>query len=431
MKHYEVLVLGGGPAGLSAAYSLRQKGICAAVYDKNERPGGLCRSFHIAGYTFDTFAHVNFCKEEYVMSMLEGKTDYLIHQPEAYNYSSGTWIRNPVQNNLLPLDTEEKIRIIKSFIERKQDLFPENYAEWLEKQYGAYFAQNYPAKYTRKYWTVEPELLETKWVEGRMYTPTIDEVLKGAMCSEVPNVHYSKEIHYPQTGGFEAFLKPFSDGNFYGCKELCKLNVEEKTAVFTDGEKVSYEKLLSTIPIDVLVQTVSGMDVPEHIKQAVQDLDYTSGIMVSIGLKKQHRSPALWFYIYDEDIYPARVYCPNIKSPDNVPQGASALQAEIYFSKRKPLTKSLDEIKEHTIRQLVGMGLFELEDIAVTDVRMEKYANIMFTEKIYTAREAIHTYLDKLGIYYAGRFGEWDYLWLGQSILSGKKAAERIMSELR
>lgn len=428
MKHCEVLVLGGGPAGLSAAYSLNNAGVHAEVYDKNELPGGLCRSFTIDGYTFDTFAHVNFCKDDYVVSMLEGKTEYLTHQPEAYNYNAGIWVRNPVQNNLLPLDIDEKIRIIKSFVERNQEVEPKNYGEWLEKQYGTYFARNYPAKYTRKYWTVEPELLETKWVEGRMYTPTIEEVLEGAMSSEVPNVHYSKEIHYPVNGGFGAFLKPFIDDKFHGKKELCELNIQEKKAVFTDGDTVSYEQLVSTIPLDVLVNVMSDIEVPKSVKVAVEELDYTSGIMVSIGLKNQHKSPTLWFYIYDEDIYPARVYCPDIKSSENVPEGASALQAEVYFSKRKPLKKSLEEIKEQTIIQLAQMGLFEMEDVVVADIRTEKYANIMFTEKIYFARETIHRYLDSLGIYYAGRFGEWDYLWLGQSVLSGRKIAKKLIS---
>lgn len=431
MKHCDVLVLGGGPAGLSAAYSLNEAGIDAVICDKNEIPGGLCRSFTLEGYTFDTFAHVNFCKDEYVVSMLEKKTEYLIHQPEAYNYSKGIWIRNPVQNNLLPLDVDEKIRVIKSFINRNQNLEPQTYSEWLEKQYGEYFAKNYPTKYTKKYWTVDPSILETKWVEGRMYTPTIEEVLEGAMRSDVPNVHYSKEMHYPLNGGFGAFLSPFIQDTFNGKKELCRIDVKQKVATFTDGESISYNELLSTIPLDILINSISDIDIPQVVLDAVEALDYTSGVMVSIGLNKKHRSPSLWFYIYDEDIHPARVYCPDIKSGENVPKGGSAMQAEVYFSKRKPLTKSLDELKEQTVAQLIQMGLFEEEDIVLTDVRVEKYANIMFTEKIYSSRKVIHEYLESLGIYYAGRFGEWDYLWLGQSILSGKSVAERIASQIK
>lgn len=426
MKKYDVLVIGGGPAGLSAGYTLNKNGINAAVYDKNNHAGGLCRSFKIKGYTFDTFAHVNFSKDPYVMSMLEGKTEFIIHKPEAYNYSNGTWIRNPVQNNLIDLGIEERIKIIKGFIEREH-LEPKNYDEWLRRQYGNYFTENYPAKYTRKYWTVEPADLETKWVNGRMYTPSIDEVLRGAMSKNTPNVHYSKEMHYPLNGGYGSFMEPFCKyAGYKSSKELVRLYIKDSYAVFSDGEEVGFKKLISTVPLEVIVNSIADIKIPENIIDAVNNLDYTSGAIVSVGLNKPHSSPSLWFYIYDEDILPARIYCPEIKSPNNVPYGCSAIQAEVYYSKYKPLKASLNEIMEKTVDSIIKMGLFKEKDIVFTDIRTEKYANIMFTNKIYSARSTIHDFLDNLGIIYAGRFGEWDYLWTGQSITSGKKAAENI-----
>lgn len=422
MDKYNTVILGGGPAGLSAAHTLSDKNIDVVLCDKNETMGGLCRSFTIDGFIFDTFAHVNFSKDSYVQSMLEEKTDYLIHKPEAYNYSNGVWIRNPVQNNLINLDIDERIKIIKGFIERKK-FNPQNYGQWLRMQYGDYFTDNYPSKYTRKYWTVESELLETKWVEGRMYTPSIDEVLYGAMSSETPNVHYTKEIHYPVKGGFGAFMSSFSgDYAVENKKEYSGLDIKNKEVFFTDGESIKYDNLISTIPLDILVKGIKG-DVPEKVLNAVNCLDYTSGVIVSIGLNKKHRSPSLWFYIYDEDILPARVYCPDIKSPQNVPNGCSSLQAEVYFSKYKLLNIDLSEIKEKVVEQLIDIGLFEKENIMFSDVRFEKYANIMFTKQIYEARSIVHQYLKSIGVHYAGRFGEWDYLWTGQSILSGRKCA--------
>lgn len=427
MNSCDILVLGGGPAGLSAVYTLKNAGVDVQVYDKNDIPGGLCRSFTIQGFTFDTFAHVNFCRDEYVLSMLERRTKCITHLPEAYNYSKGIWVRNPVQNNLYPLDTDEKINIIKGFISREHFTAPANYKEWLISQYGTYFTENYPAKYTRKYWTVEPEYLEPKWVEGRMYAPSIDEVLRGAFETDTPNVHYSKQTSYPENGGFGSFLRPFECGCFNGSSELIGLEINERIAHFKNGNDVKFERVISTIPLDILTDCITDIIVPDDVKSAASQLDFTSGVMVSIALRTQHKSPSLWFYIYDEDIPPARVYCPDIKSPNNVPNGCSAMQAEIYFSKHKPLNSSLEEIRDRTVECMIKMGLFDREDILFTDVRTEKYANIMFSASIYTAREKIKAFLNSCGIYCAGRFGEWDYLWLGQSILSGKRAAEAVI----
>ena len=87
----------------------------------------------------------------------------------------------------------------------------------------------------------------------------------------------------------------------------------------------------------------------------------------------------------------------------------------------------MEELKEETVSQLINMGLFAREDILVTDARMEEYANIMFTPQIYDARKSVRAFLEHQGIVCAGRFGEWDYLWTGQSILSGQNAAKRML----
>ena len=425
----QITVLGAGCAGLAAAYELKQNHMNVVVYEKHATYGGLCRSFTIDGFTFDTFAHVNFSKDPYVMSMLEDKTPYLVHRPEAVNYYHGDWVRNPAQNNLVDLPIKERISVIEGFVNRDPNRQVENYEDWLRLQYGDYFTEHFPSAYTRKYWTVEPRELETKWVEGRMYTPTLQEILLGAMTKDTPNVHYTKEIHYPEKGGYGAFLKPFAE-NLDICfnKKVVYLNPTSKEIGFADGEKNHYDGLICTMPINELISIMEN--VPQEIQQAADELEYTSGILVSVGLNCENVSPELWFYIYDEDIHPARVYAPNIKSPANVPKGCCALQAEVYFSRRKPLIKSIEEIGEETIQQLLSMGLFSKEDILVTNIRMEKYANIMFTPKIYQSRERVRNYLEHLGIICAGRFGEWDYLWTGQSILSGKRAAEKTMKRV-
>lgn len=423
-----VAILGAGCAGLGAAHELRAHGVRAEIYDKHTTWGGLCRSFTVGGYIFDTFAHVNFARDPYVCDLLEGRTPFLVHAPEAMNYSEGHWVRNPVQNNLIGLPVEERIRIIQGFMERKSsDTPPQNYGAWLEEQYGTYFATHYPARYTRKYWTVEPEELEPEWAKPRMYAPTMEEVLRGAMSADTPNVHYTKVIHYPARGGYQMFLTPMaSETKIHTKKTLESLDASAHRMKFIDGTEVCYDTLISTIPLPNLVEALTE-DVPQEVCKAAGELDSTGGVIVSIALSCPSRSPAMWFYIYDEDIYPARVYAPEIKSPNNVPEGCSAYQAEIYTSRYRELPCSEEEIGARVASQLMRMGLFQSSDIRVIDVRKETYANIMFTPQIYRAREVVRRYLYSLGIHTAGRFGTWDYLWTGDSILSGRDAARSVL----
>lgn len=425
----KVVILGAGPAGISAAYHLKKAGIQATVFEKKDTYGGLCGGFTIEGYHFDNFAHLTFSKNPRVNALLEEQTPYFVHQPEAMNYYEGNWVRNPVQNNLCGLPVEERIHVITDYVNREQNTEPENYGQWLRAAYGDYFAEHFPYRYTRKYWTVEPERLEPEWVKGRMYVPSLEEMLRGAFERDTPNVHYSKEMHYPKEGGFQAFLKPLIQDIDIGYKkEVTKLALEQKKITFADGSETGYDRLITTLPLSLLPEVAE--DLPDSVCRAAERLDYTSGYMISVGLNREITFPTIWFYIYDEAILPARVYFPNKKALSNVPKGCSSLQAEVYVSRYRSFEGTKQELLEQVIGQLIKMGLFEREDIAVKDIRFEKFANIMFTPDIYEARKKVRDYLAEQGIHCAGRFGEWDYLWLEQSLLSGERVAVEVEGEL-
>jgi protoporphyrinogen oxidase len=70
------------------------------------------------------------------------------------------------------------------------------------------------------------------------------------------------------------------------------------------------------------------------------------------------------------------------------------------------------------------MNMFSTGDIEMVDYREVKYANVIFDHNRQKAVDAIHFYLRNVGISCIGRFGEWDYLWSDQSLLSGKRVIE-------
>lgn len=424
----DVVIIGAGVAGLAASYYLKQAGIDSVIYEGNSRPGGLSKSFTIDGYYFDYGGHCTFTKDKEVQKILETNVDCHASIAIGYNYKKGKWIKHPVQNNLCCLPSDEKIAVLEDFINKPHYEQMKNYREWLQEAYGEYYTNNYPALYTRKYWTVDPEQLETRWVGPRMYQSNLHEVLKGAFELDTPNVHYSDGIRYPKNGGFEIFLKNMINHSDILCnKQVVKIDPDHKIIEFSDGMSVTYQILISTIALPEYRRLLSKTNNKQ--KEAMRHLNYTSLTLVSFGLKKVGDIPATMFYIYDEEILPARVYSTSVMSGKG--REHISLQAEVYSSKFKPLQLSLEEVKEQTIKQLIGMHVFEEEDIEVSDVRHEKYANIIFTHDIYNNRACVHELLKENNIYYAGRFGEWDYLWTDQSMLSGKKAAMQVIEALK
>ena len=131
----------------------------------------------------------------------------------------------------------------------------------------------------------------------------------------------------------------------------------------------------------------------------------------------------LGIYIYDEEIIASRVYSPSRESLDNVPNGCSSLQAEIFFDCKAEIP-SKEEVMQNTICKLVSMNLFKEDEILVKDIRFEKYANITFDKDIYKNRKVVLDYLQSQNIESIGRFGRWEYYWTHQAFKSGMDCAK-------
>ena len=420
------LILGAGISGISAGYHLCQKGIKNTIYERNDNWGGLCNFFEIDGFRFDRFVHFTFAEDPYIKGLFEKSSALHEHPSVSSNYYQGYWLKHPAQNNLAPLSAEEKVKIINDFVNRPQKKVEDlqNYEEWLRVQYGNYFAENFPFKYTRKYWGMEPKELETKWVGNRMHSPDLAQVLAGSYEEQKENFYYTKYMRYPKKGGFRSILDTCRKGlDIKFNKEVVSIDTKAKTVMFGDGTAASYQHLISSLPLPEMGHIIK--DVPQSVKEAADALHHTCGYMVSLGFKRPDVAKHLWFYIYDEDILSARVYSPSMKSADNVPEGCSSLQAEIFFDCKAEIP-SEEEVLKNTIEKLSAMGLFKPEEIVLQDIRFEKYANVTFDRQVYQNRQIVLDYLKSIGIESIGRFGRWEYYWTHQAFQSGMEAAAKI-----
>jgi protoporphyrinogen oxidase len=421
-----ISILGAGIAGISAGYHLNKRGKESIIYEKRDRWGGLCDNFEIGnGFLFDYFIHLSFTNSDYVKQLFQQSSTYISHTPVSSNYYKGYWLKHPAQNNLAPLSTNEKVKIITDFVQRNENLTVNNYRDWLRRQFGEYFSENFPEKYTLKYWTIKADKLDTDWLGGRFSLPPLENVLKGAFEEQEENFYYAKEMRYPTKGGYKSFLnKMASECRIKTGKKVIEIDLRTKRMLFEDNTEQYYEQIISTLPIPELIKCIK--DVPKNVKEASRKLLATSGQLASFGFNRPDIPKDIWFYIYDEDIIPARAYSPSIKSCDNVPEGKSSLQFESYFSKYTPHKYSEGDLIEHIANKGVNIGLWDINDIEVSDYREVKYANVVYDLERAKSIGIVHAFLLKNNICVAGRFGEWAYLWSDQSLISGKNIADEI-----
>jgi len=431
----DVIVLGAGLAGLSAAYHL---GTECEVFEKEDYLGGHCRTKRLNGFNFDEGAHVFFgkddCSRQFVWEPLGA--EMIAHRAEIWNdYDTQRFGRYPVQANAHALGPELATRCVLDFIEAGQQPEPEvrTYEEWCYASFGKTFADEFMLRYARKVWTVEPSELNTEWlgskVGGRISRPSLEQVLRGAIDPDPQELNYLTDFSYPASGGFGRIIDPLASGASnvrLGCA-VSTIDTRLRLITFADGTVRNYTAAISTIPLPALVWLT--VDAPDEVREAAAKLMWTSIRCVNLGIARPDVGPGHWAYFYDHDIPFFRVSFPSKFAPDNAPPGHSSISCEIAYSRRKPLDE--DRLVERVIDSLRRTGILQSSDrIVVEDQINIPYAYVVFDFNREPSLRTIHTWMETVGLYPCGRFGEWGYHWSFEAMESGRKVAARVAEHL-
>jgi protoporphyrinogen oxidase len=430
----DIVILGSGMAGFGAAYSLHAENIAPVLYDKNGHHGGHTASFRYdTGFLFDLGPHISFTKDTRIQDLFADSVDQQFETKalKLNNYWRGYWPLHPVQLHLHGLPDDVIVKVITDFVEERQA--PEkpikNYADWLLASFGRTFAELFPMQYTRKYHLTTAENMSTDWLGPRIYRPSLEEVLKGAISDSAPNMHYITQFRYPKEGGFVSYLKKFVPmGNLKLNHQLVSIDPREQQLCFSNGHVAHYDALISSVPLPDLIPMIKGT--PQDVLEAARRLACSTCVIVNVGLDREDISPTHLSYFYDEDICFTRLSFPHMLSSHNVPSGNGSIQAEVYFSdKYKPLSGTPESWIDPVIKDLYRCGLVrEGDHILFRNAQLLRYANIIFDLERADALKIVHGYLDDLGIAYCGRYGDWGYMWTDESFKSGERAAQRALS---
>ena len=214
-----IVVIGTGMAGFGASVRLNAEGTRPVVYDKNSYYGGHTASFRgEQGFLFDQGPHISFTKDPRIQDLFAGYVEqkYESVQINLNNYWRGIRITHPVQLHLNALPKDLIVEIIADFVkEHSVERKIANYEDWLIASYGRKFAELFPMTYTRKYHLTVAPNMSTDWLGQRMYRPSLEELLRGALAPWTPELHYITNFRYPTAGGFNSYLRDLAQHRRY------------------------------------------------------------------------------------------------------------------------------------------------------------------------------------------------------------------------
>lgn len=442
-----ITILGAGLAGLSCSYHLGHKN--CVVFETDPSPGGHIQSHERNGCIWDQGPHVSFTKNNYVKRLFEAFSggDFLSYKSIVGNYYYGAWIPHPAQSNLFAVPEPLRSKCVESFKARNEcssdSSEVKNYNDWLVTAFGEVFSNEFPALYTKKYWTVEPDRLTTDWVGGRVFRPDLKAVIEGSRAPSDQENHYIQEVRYPKSGGYFSYAKGFISGaNIKTSHRVISVDLDRQEIRFSNGELHTYEKLINTIPLPEFVRLCSP---PESVRVASEQLNCTSLLLVNVVAAHETLKPYHWMYVYDKDMLSTRISCVELISGNSVPAGKTALQVEVYASRYKPFDLSHDEIAKIVCQELLNMGF--VNSIEAYHTQFVPYANVIFDHSRREKLDCIFDWLSQYGlvrenddldamtewgesaayefdkIALAGRFGQWKYFWSDDCVLRGCQIA--------
>ncbi len=419
------VVVGAGLAGLSAGYHLKGG---ATVLEADRRPGGLCRTESVGGFLFDYAIHVFYTQDPYVRSLLLELLgdDISSVVRESWVYSHGVYTRYPFQANTygLPIEVVKDcvLGLVEARMAGKRRL--SSFEDWIVSTFGRGIAKHFMLPYNTKLWTVPPSRMCHEWTSFRVPMPRLDEVLEGALREQPRQFGLNAQFLYPRKGGIGAIAGALAlrVPGLRLEKRVARIDIRRKVAMTVSGESFSYSKLISTVPLPSLIRMIK--DAPGPVREAARNLVYNKVLVVNLGIDRERMTFRHWVYYPEKKYTFYRASFPSELSPGMAPQGKSSVTLEISYPRSAPVgLPSGDAIVERVITDLASTGLFERSEVVVQDVRLMDPAYIIYDHAHRSNVTLIHRWLRRHDIIPAGRFGEWEYLNMDHTLLSGRLAA--------
>ena len=378
----QVVVIGAGPAGLTAAYELTKFNQRPIVLEKRENVGGLARTENYKGFYFDMGGHRFFTKVEEVKKLWHEilRGNFLRRPRLSRIYYSRKFFYYPLKplNALIGLGFWRSVLIALSYV--RWQLFPyrleDTFEQWVTNRFGKRLFQTFFKTYTEKVWGIPCSELRAEWAAQRLKDLSLKTALLSMFLKPKTQIKtLIDEFHYPRLGPGMMWnaVKDEIERRDGVVRLNCDVVRFNKTGSRIDSviiscngreELIRGTDFISSMPVTEVIKKLDPPPAPK-VLQAAEKLKYRDFLTVCLIVKQPNLFPDNWIYVHDPDVRVGRIQNFKNWSPDMVPDlTKTSLGLEYFCTEGDALWNTPDaDLVELGKREVDRIGLASYADI--------------------------------------------------------------------
>ncbi len=445
MKH-PVIIIGAGPAGLTAAYELVKRGVRPVVLEQADKVGGIARTEIYEGYRFDIGGHRFFTKNEEVQQLWQQMlgVDLLRVSRLSRICYDGRFLNYPLQfsNALSNLGVVESTKIVLSYL--KARFWPhqeENtFEQWVTNRLGRRLYESFFRPYTEKVWGIPCSEIEAEWAAQRIQGLSLGTALANALFGTGGADTLISEFQYPLLGPgmmwqrLREVVESLGAEVRLGTKVLrfeVKRHCVETVVARRDQKEVEIagENYISSMPLNELIAAISPPP-PQDVLEAACRLRHRAFVLVGLIIDRRDLFPDHWIYVHNPDVKVGRLQNFKNWSAAMVPdEGKTSLGLEYFCDEGDEIWAMPDQqLIDLAAAELVHLGLADSGHIAGGVVFRQPKAYPVYDRGYRERLEVIQRYLATVdNLQTIGRSGTHRYNNMDHSMLSGMAAARNLL----
>jgi protoporphyrinogen oxidase len=423
-------ILGGGISALSFAHF---SGRPAVIFEKEDRLGGLCRSFDCQGVACDVGPHIFFSKNQEILEFLTGLTPMNKLRRSNKIFHEGRFIKYPFENELSALPDHDRDWCLNSFLDNPYSDYPAtNMLTFFYRTFGEGITRTYLEPYNRKIWKFEPSFMDLQMVE-RIPKPKPEDIIASARGESTEGYVHQLHFSYPSQGGTESVIRSLAKlcGPRLTVHTHCPVEAVAKRPdgtfdVTAGGTKHHFNRIVSTIPVHELLPRLEPAP-PAEVMTAVHAMRFNSIHITIVNTKDDRLGDNFAVMAPRPDICFHRISKLDFLGDAYHIPGTVTLMVETTFRTGDRYDLSPEQVSDMVVRDLDTIGFCSKTSVLHQETRTFPYAYVIYDLQHRHNTDLVLQWLASVGIASFGRFGAFEYINSDEAVRQAREVARTFM----